>query len=385
MITASDGIFNLKSLAGKKALVRVDFNLPIRNNRVQNDFRIKKTLPLIRGLLRKKAKVILISHLENGGKIVSLRSLARYLKKYYLKNLKFIPDLLGRQAKKAIQAMKNGDAVILENLRMKAGEKRNDEKFSRQLASLADLYINEAFSASHRKHASIVGLPKFLPSYAGPLFLSEVNNLEKVFNPPRPFILILGGKKISTKFEFLKKFIKKADKIIVAGAVANFYLKEKGYEIGKSYCEKASATDFSGIKKARNIILPEDAVVLRNQKRKIVKIGEILKKDVIYDIGPKTVDQIKKEISRAGFILWNGPLGYFEKGYGKGTKEIAQALVRSGAKIVAGGGDTAAFLEKEKLLGKYFFISTGGGALLDFLSRRTLPGIEALKVRPVKL
>ncbi|MEK7596312.1 MAG: phosphoglycerate kinase, partial [Patescibacteria group bacterium] len=157
-------VLNLKSLAGKKALVRVDFNLPLKKGRVQDDFRVKKTLPLIRALQKKKAKIILISHLENNGKIVSLRPLARYLKKHYLKNLKFVPDILGRQAKKAISAMQNGDSIILENLRMEAGEKKNDEKFARRLASLADFYVNEAFSASHRKHASIVGLPKFLPS-----------------------------------------------------------------------------------------------------------------------------------------------------------------------------------------------------------------------------
>ena len=373
-------VLNLKSLAGKKALVRVDFNLPLKKGRVQDDFRVKKTLPLIRALQKKKAKIILISHLENNGKIVSLRPLARYLKKHYLKNLKFVPDILGRQAKKAISAMQNGDSIILENLRMKAGEKKNDEKFARRLASLADFYVNEAFSASHRKHASIVGLPKFLPSYAGPLFLSEINNLKKVFYPARPFLLILGGKKISTKFELLENFIKKADKIFVAGAVANFYLKEKGREIGKSYYEKTPAADFPETKKAKNIISPEDAVVLRNQKRKIVQIGEIRRQDVIYDIGPKTIDRIKREISRAKFILWNGPLGYFEGGYGRGTKETVQGLILSKAEVVAGGGETAAFLEKQKLpAGRRFFVSTGGGALLDFLSRGALPGIDALE------
>lgn len=343
--------------------MRVDFNLPFKKDRVQDDFRVKKTLPLIRALQKKKAKVILISHLENNGKISSLRPLARYLRKYYLKNLKFVPDLLDYQAKKAILAMKNGDSILLENLRMKAGEKRNDKKFARQLASLADIYINEAFSVSHRKHASIVGLPKFLPSCAGPLFLSEVSRLRKIFSPPRPFLLILGGKKISTKFRLLKKFTNKADKIIVAGVIANFYLKEKSAEI----------------KKAKNIIFPEDAIVLRNQKRKTVQIGEIWKQDVIYDIGPKTIERIKKEISQAKFILWNGPLGYVEGGYGKGTKETVQALILSKAEIVAGGGETVAFLEKQKLPGKRFFVSTGGGALLDFLARGTLPGIEALK------
>ncbi|MEK7122207.1 MAG: phosphoglycerate kinase [Patescibacteria group bacterium] len=372
-------VLNLKSLAGKKALVRVDFNLPLEKNRVRNDFRVKKTLPLIRALQKKKAKVILISHLENNGKIISLRPLARYLRKNYLKNLKFVPDLFGRQAKKAISEMKNGDSIILENLRMKAGEKNNDKKFSRQLASLADIYINEAFSVSHRKHASIVGLPEFLPSFAGPLFLSEISNLKKVFNPTRPFLLILGGKKISTKFGLLKNFINKADKIVVAGAIANFYLKEKGYEIGKSYREKPPAADFSKIKKAKNIIFPEDAVVLRNQKRKTVQIKEVRKQDVIYDVGPRTISKIKKEISRAKFILWNGPLGYVEGGYGKGTKETVQALILSKAKIVAGGGDTVAFLEKHKSAGKRFFISTAGGALLAFLSRGVLPGIEALE------
>ncbi|MEK7133119.1 MAG: phosphoglycerate kinase [Patescibacteria group bacterium] len=372
-------VLKFKSLAGKKALVRVDFNLPLEKNRVRNDFRVKKTLPLIRALQKKKAKVILISHLENNGKIISLRPLARYLRKNYLKNLKFVPDLFGRQAKKAISEMKNGDSIILENLRMKAGEKNNDKKFSRQLASLADIYINEAFSVSHRKHASIVGLPEFLPSFAGPLFLSEISNLKKVFNPTRPFLLILGGKKISTKFGLLKNFINKADKIVVAGAIANFYLKEKGYEIGKSYREKPPAADFSKIKKAKNIIFPEDAVVFRNQKRKTVQIKEVRKQDVIYDVGPRTISKIKKEISRAKFILWNGPLGYVEGGYGKGTKETVQALILSKAKIVAGGGDTVAFLEKHKSAGKRFFISTAGGALLAFLSRGVLPGIEALE------
>lgn len=349
------------NLDGKRVLVRVGFDAPVKKGKVTEDFRIKKTLPTIKFLQNKGAKVILLSHL--GEKRESLRPVANYLRAH-LKNFEFIPALFGAGMKKEISRMKDGDVIMFENLRMDKREEKNDKTFAKKLAELGDIYVNEAFGVSHRVHASIVGIPKYLPSYSGLLFESEVKNLRRAFQPKHPFLLILGGIKFESKLGILERFIKIADKIFIGGALANNFFRLKGIDIDKSlFGEKVSVKKYLNHPK---IVLPID----------------IKKKDgVILDIGPKTIKELFELIKKAKFILWNGPLGNFEiKGFSRGTEWIARAIASSKAISIIGGGDTIAAVMKTGFtnLVNRSFISTGGGAMLEFLAKGTLPGIEAL-------
>lgn len=341
--------------------MRVDFNLPIVKNRVQDDFRIKKVLPSIEQLSKNGNRIILISHLNVNGQHPSLKKVAALIKKKYLKNLAFVPDLTGKKAEEKISGLKPGEIVLLENLRSCPAEKKNDKNFAKKIASFADIYINEAFSASHRRHASIVGIPKYLPSRLGELFKKEVKNLSRAFNPPRPFLLILGGKKLQTKLPLIKKFVGRADFIAIGGKLVN---------------------EFIGRSTPNNLILPADVTIIKNKKRKIVKLKDVNKKDDIVDIGPQAISAVKNLISKSKFVLWNGPLGWIEGGFDESTKQLAAALTRpkfrQSKKAVVGGGDTVGYLDKRKLTPKFYFVSTGGGAMLEFLAKGTLPGIKAV-------
>ncbi len=341
-------------------MLRVDFNVFGEREKIEDIYRIKQTLPAIKLLKKEGVKIILISHLsDKHGE--SLRPVAKYLK------IKFFPDRNFGVLRKKIDKMKNGEAVLLENLRNFKGELLNDKKFAKNLAGLADIYVNEAFSASHRNHASIVGVPRYLPSYAGLLFQKELKHLHSAFHPKHPFLLILGGIKFKTKLGVLNKFIKIADKIFIGGALANNFFKAKGVDIGKSAFDR-SASASRRIKK-----------YLNNQKI-FLPIDFKKEKGAILDCGPKTVKMLKKLISQSKFILWNGPLGDIEKkGFEKGTIEIARAIAKSRAKSIVGGGDTIGILEELKILHKFTFVSTAGGAMLEFLAKGTLSGIEALK------
>lgn len=345
---------NVKS---KRALLRVDFNVPIRDGKVFDDFRIKRALPTINFLRKKGAKVILISHLTDG-KTKSLKPVAKYLK------IDFVSQILGKSVEKKIAEMQNGDVLLLENLRKEKGEEKNDKSFAKRLAKLGDIYVNNAFSASHREHASIVGVPKYLPSYAGLLFEEELKNLSRAFRPRHPFLLILGGVKFGTKLGVLDRFEKIADKIFIGGALANNFFWADKINIGSSIIDKN--IDIKKFLKNPKIVVPID--VWR-------KGGRIL------DIGPLAMKQISGLIKNAESILWNGPLGNFEiKGFGKGTAAVAKAIAKTRAKSVIGGGDTIAAIKKSHIpLNKFSFVSTAGGAMLEFLAKGTLPGIEALK------
>jgi len=345
---------NVKS---KRVLLRVDFNEPIKNGKVVDDFRIKKTLPTINFLKRKGAKVIIISHLTDG-KIKSLTPVAKYLK------VAFSSQVLGKETEKKIAEMQNGDVLLLENLRKEKGEEKNDKNFAKRLAKLGDIYVNDAFSASHRNHASIVGIPKYLPSYAGLLFEEEFKNLQSTFKPKHPSLFILGGVKFSTKISVLEKFVKIADKIFIGGALANNFFWAEKIDIGKSVFDK-------------NINIKK---FLRNPKI-VVPIDAQKSGGRILDIGPLAVKEMSFLIKDAKFILWNGPLGNFEiKGFEKGTVAVAKAIAKSGARSVIGGGDTITAIDKAKIpLKKFSFVSTAGGAMLEFLAKGTLPGIEVLK------
>ncbi|MEK7599324.1 MAG: phosphoglycerate kinase [Patescibacteria group bacterium] len=353
-----------RNLKNKKVLLRVDFNVPIVGGRVLDDFRLSSTLPAIRMLQKKGAKTVLISHLESDGGQPSLKGIWRFLRPK-IKNLRFSEAVCGSRAEKAASNLKSGQVLLLENLRKNPGEKNNNPAFAKALSKLGDIYINEAFSASHRRHASIVGITRHLPSFAGPLFKSEIKNLSLAFRPPHPFLLIVGGNKLETKTPLLKKFIKKADKIVIGGAVVVPFLF------------KRIKQNFSRDK----IVRPRDLVILRGTEKKNIKTPELLKGDKVYDFGPESLTEIAEIAQKSRFILWNGPLGCIEGGFDSGTKALADILAGSRAKTIVGGGDTAAFLSRRKMIDKFSFVSTGGGAMLVFLAEGTLSGIEALKMK----
>lgn len=344
----------------KKVLLRVDFNVLVKAGKVIDGFRIEKTLPTIRFLKKSGAKIIIISHIVSGGNN-DLGPVVKYLNKYIKAEL--APGILDLKTKRKISEMKSGDVIVLKNIRSDKREEKNDKKFAKKLAEPGDIFVNDAFSASHRNHASIIGIPKYLPSYVGLLFEKELKNLQNCFNASHPFLLILGGVKFGTKLGVLKKFIKTADNIFIGGALANNFFKLRGIDIGNSL--------FDGGVNVKKYL---------NNKKIILPIDVRKKNNVILDAGPNTIKMLSGVIKKSKCILWNGPLGDFEKrGFEKGTIEIAKAIAKSGARSIIGGGDTVAILDKYGLLNKFDFVSTGGGAMLEFLAKGTLPGIEALK------
>lgn len=344
-------------------LLRADFNVLFGDGRIEDLYRIKKTVPTIELLKNAGAKTIILSHLSPG-KGKTIKPVCEYLNEKYFKNepVKFIEHSDIASVKQKIADMEDGQVVLLENLRLHEGEEKNDDVFARELASLGDIFVNDAFSVAHRRHASVVGLPKYLPSFVGLLFEGELSGFDSAFHPDHPFLLILGGIKAETKIGVVDKFLNIADKIFIGGALANNFFKAKGEDIdGSSYNEKVSVEKYLGNAK---IILPED----------------VRKKDgVILDVGPKSAERLEGLIKEARFILWNGPLGSMEEpSFEEGTKIIAMAIANSGARTIVGGGDTVAILNELKIMDKFSFVSTAGGAMLEFLAHGTLPGIEAL-------
>lgn len=368
-------IKDIKNLRGKRVLLRLDLNIPIIDGVLRDDFRIKKSLATLNFLRDSGAKTIIISHIESI-ETKSLEIIYEYLSKFF--NIAFFKDYFSEETKNAIEGMNGGDFILLENLRIYEDEEKNSEHFAKQLSSLGEIYVNDAFSVSHRQHASIVGVPKFLPSYAGILFEEEVANLSGAFNPEHPFIFILGGAKFETKIPLIEKFLKLADFVFVGGALANDFFREKGYEIGLSVLSPKKF-DLKKISASEKLFLPIDIVVKNNKGVFIKKPSQVLKEDKILDDGPETISMLEKKLSQSKFVLWNGPLGDYEKGFKEGTIELARAIAKSGAKSIIGGGDTLAVVSKMNLENKFSFISTGGGAMLDFLANETLPGIEALE------
>lgn len=370
-------IKELKSLSGKRIILRVDFNVPIKKGVVIDDFRIKKSVATILFLQKKGAKVIIIAHLGSDG-TESLLPVAMKVKKY-VKKFEFIKTaIFSDETETKINSLKNGEVVLLENLRSETGEKNNSPSFARALSRYGDIYVNDAFSVSHREHASIVGITKHLPGYAGLQLLEEIENLSKVFNPPHPFLFILGGAKFETKIPLIKKYLRGADNIFIGGAIANDFFRAKGYEVGTSLVGEDNF-QIPLLLKAKNLILPIDVKATQDSKNRFAKPSEILLDESIVDIGPKTVEVLKDLINEAKFILWNGPLGKYEEGFGGATEEVLKIIAKSEASSVIGGGDTTALISKLKIEDKLGFVSTGGGATLDFLSKGTLPGIRVLK------
>ncbi len=365
-------------------LLRADFNVAVQDGKVVDDFRIRKTIPTLDFLMKSNANVVIVSHIENAagvGGVATLKPVARALNDLGFK-CQFAETIESAAQKSSEQET---GFILLENIRNYPGETANDPSFSKQLAALGDIYVNDAFSVSHRSHASIVGVPKILPHFAGFQFALEVENLSKAFDPSHPFLFILGGAKFETKLPLVQRFLDKADDIFIGGALANDFFKAKGYESGRSMVS-SSKIDFDGLLSDKKILLPMDVVVDGG----IVKVTEPDKVSVdekILDAGPKTLAMLEEKTKAARFILWNGPLGNYENGYKEPTHELARMIARAtknGAESIIGGGDTLAAIAElkektgESLEDSFTFVSTGGGAMLDFLAKGTLPGIDAL-------
>lgn len=384
----------------KRVLMRVDFNVEFdKEGRIRDTYRIERVMPTINYILENGGKLILMAHLgepvsqdlQRGESTVksedfSLKKVLPYFQKILGdRSVIFFDDCLSEEAKNYILNMKTGEIVLLENLRFYSEEKNNDEKFAAKLALLGDIYINEAFSVSHRDHASIVAITKFLPSCAGFLLMGELGALERVLNSAKkPLTVILGGAKISSKLPFIKKFLPKADNLILGGALANTLLQAKGIAIGRSFFEKDMVSEMADLFLTdTKIHLPVDVVTDKNLEDDDINIraaGKINDGEIIYDIGPETAKLFSKIIKESSEIIWNGPMGLLEiPQFAQGTFQIAKAVANSSAYSIVGGGETVMALHRFGLSDKISHISTAGGAMLQYLAGDPLPGIEALK------
>ena len=393
-------IKDIQSLEGVTVLMRVDFNVPLLNGKVRDNYRIQSILPTVRFLQGKGAKLVLISHIESDeGTLapvvpefekllneegVGSNSVGQGRSSPKIEKVKFIENY--RNAKAEIDALPAGGIVLLENLRKYPGEKANDKTFSKELASLADIYVNEAFSVSHREHASVVGVTKFLPSYAGLQFEEEVRQISVAFNPPRPFFFLLGGAKFETKLPLVTKYLAQADKVFIGGALANDCFKVMGYNVGAS--KVSEGADVSAIIKSSKLVLPVDVIALRGStagasgENVTIDPKEVKDGDIMLDVGPKTVELLASLTKDMKCVVWNGPFGGYEMGYVDSTRGYASVLAKAtanGVVSIVGGGDTvAALMQVPEGIKGFTFASTGGGAMLDLLANETLPGILAL-------
>ncbi len=379
----------------KKIIVRVDFNVPLDDDlNIVDDTRIRLSLPTIEYLQENNAKIILMSHLGRPkGKPedrFKLDPAAKRLEELLGTRVKKFDEIFSLEIKDYINdSMGAGEIVILENLRFNPGEKENNKGFSKALASLADIYVDDAFGAAHRAHASVVGVPEFLPAVSGLLMEKEVETLTALLESPgRPFLTILGGSKVSDKIKVIKNLMGKVDRLVLGGGMTYTFLKAQGYEIGKSICEDDQldyARDMIELAKKNNVdfLLPTDIMVApefdENAKEKVVSIESIPADWMGLDIGDKSIEIFSKAIKNASTIFWNGPVGVFEwEKFSNGTRSIALAVANSGAVTVVGGGDTVAAIKKYGVSEKISHVSSGGGASMELLEGRLLPGIEAL-------
>ena len=388
-------IQSLLDLNKKKILLRLDLNVPIKNGKIVDSTRINKILPTINFLLKSNAKIIILSHVGRpNGKIVnelSLKPVCENLKEKINSEIRLVTKNLKEINSNNLFINSDEKILMLENIRFYKEEEENNYEFAKHIASLGEIYVNEAFSCSHRAHSSIHEIPKFLPSYSGLQLETEINALKKITSEiKRPITCIIGGSKISTKINIIKNLIHKFDSIVIVGGMANNILEYKGIEIGNSIreknCNKIIEEIFNISQKANcKIIYPEDVVVGNdlNGSSKVKELNNILKDEMILDIGPKTIKKIKDIILNSNTILWNGPAGYFENiNFANGSfeiaKEIAKETKNGNLYSVLGGGDTVSVINKIKLFNNFNFVSTAGGAFLEYLEGKDLPGISAL-------
>jgi phosphoglycerate kinase len=389
---------NLGNVSGKRVLVRVDLNVPVADGRVTDLTRIERVVPTIKELSDKGAKVILLAHFgrpkDGPSPELSLRPIAAATAEVLGRPVAFAADCVGEKAEQAVDDLKNGDVLLLENTRFYKGEEKNDPALTEQFAALGDIYVNDAFSAAHRAHCSTEGLARALPAYAGRTMQAELEALEKGLGAPvKPVIAIVGGAKVSTKIDLLMNLVKKVDALVIGGGMANTFLAARGTDVGKSLCEH----DLAGTAKqimieaataGCAIILPVDGVVAREFKagaaNETVAIDNVPADAMILDVGEKTVEAVNQWIDRAATLVWNGPLGAFEiEPFDKATVSAAKhaaARTKAGKLVsVAGGGDTVAALNHAGVADDFTYVSTAGGAFLEWMEGKPLPGVEVLK------
>ena len=383
---------------GKRILMRVDLNVPVENGVVTDSTRIERVAPAITEIADKGAKVILLSHFgrpKGRDPTQSLKPVAAEVARIIKRPIKFADDCIGEPAEQAVAAMKPGEILCLENTRFHAGEEKNDPVFVAELAKLGDIWVNDAFSAAHRAHASTEGLGHKLPAYAGRTMQAELEALAKALeNPQRPLVAIVGGAKISTKLDLLGNLLDKVNALIIGGAMANTFLLAQGKNVGKSLVETdlvSTAREIMDKAKAgkREIILPVDVVVAEkfeaHASSRVVDTGKVGVTDMILDIGPRSIEQVISVLARAKTLVWNGPFGAFEmEPFDNGTAEVAEAvaeLTAAGKLVsVAGGGDTVAALNVAGVADRLTYVSAAGGAFLEWLEGKRLPGVEVLRV-----
>jgi len=385
---------------GKRVLVRLDLNVPMKDGKVTDATRIERQAPTARELSGKGARVIVLSHFERpGGKVVpemSLKPVAASLADALKRPVAFAEDCIGPVAEAAVAKLKDGDVLLLENTRFHKGEEKNDPEFAKALAKLGDIYVNDAFSAAHRAHASTEGLAHLLPSAAGRSMEAELSHLSKALeNPERPLMAVVGGAKISTKIALLENLVSRVNVLVIGGAMANTFLLAQGYQIGKSLAERDQVETAKRIMaKAESggatVLLPTDVVVAREFKAgaasRIVGIGAVDEDEMILDVGPRTIQAFGRQLDKMKTVVWNGPFGAFEiPPFDRGTSSAAQAVAERTREhkllSVAGGGDTVAALAHAGVVDDFTYVSTAGGAFLEWLEGRTLPGVAALTTK----
>ncbi len=359
------------SLKNKKVLLRVDWNLPVSENKILDLSRLNISIQLLKDLSFAFCKTIVVTHF--GEKKEGLKIIAEEVTRR-LPFIKFMDSLNLEEIKAAVSQMSDGDILLLENIRRFDGEVENLPSFSRDLSSLADVFINDAFSVSHREHASVVGVAKNMLSYFGPNFKREVDNLSEVINPKKPALFIIGGAKISSKLPLIKKYLESGTKVFVGGAMVHNIFKQREINIGKSLFDEKITLPEEFINHPL-LITPKDVRLLSGEEKSLKEVGDT---DVIVDCGKETVKELGEEMKRSNTVIYNGPLGLYEKGFLYGTEQTLTNLSNSLSKTYIGGGDTVTVAHNLGLLDKFSFVSLGGGAMLDYLSSGTLPGIEAV-------
>jgi phosphoglycerate kinase len=371
----------------KKVLVRAMLNVPIQDGLVGDKMRLQAALPTLRYLLDQGAALILLSHHSHEGQ--SLAPVAPVLSELLAVPVKFVADCVGAEAQSAVGALQPGQVIMLENLRFHPQEEANDDDFAKTIASYGDFYVNDDFTTCHRQHASLVGIPKYLPAVAGLEVEKEVNTItDALQNPKRPMVAVVGGAKISTKLPIVSYLLNTVDALFIGGAMANTFLLAQGNEVGKSLVEPDQLETAKQVMKSasdqhKKLLLPLDVVVTKNLNEpgdvRTVNVSDVLADDIIADIGPESVAQLDGVLDAKGSVLWNGPMGIAEQArFADGTKAVADKIIAAQATSIIGGGDTADFVDGANLADKFSFVSTGGGASLELMSGHTLPGVEAL-------
>lgn len=368
-------IADVADLEGTYVLVRISLNVPVANGAVTNLFRIEQCMPTIKHLINKGARVILCSHIgrkEDESLLPVHQALQQFI------SVQFSPEVVGETTTRMRNELRNGEVLLLENVRRDPREVENDPAFAAELAALADVFVNDDFAASHRAHASLHAICKLLPSYAGLNFIHEHTELLKVMHPESPSLFILGGAKFETKMPLVEKYLDIYDHIFIGGALANDFFKAKGFEVGTSLVSEISLRD-SHLLSHPKILLPVDVTAVKNDVPRVTEPNMVEKDESILDVGPKTIEMLTSFVKPAKTVLWNGPMGNYENGFKRETLACAELVAEAEAYTVVGGGDTVAAIESLHAEDRYSFLSTAGGAMLTFLEEGTLPALEALR------